>query len=139
TPEREEAARALRASLGIGAGEVVVGFVGRVVRDKGTEELVRAWSALRERHPGLRLLVVGPLEVGDRISAESERLLRSDPRVHLAGPVGDPVAHYLAMDVVAIPTHREGFGNALMEANALGRPVVACRVAGCVDAVADGE
>jgi lipopolysaccharide/colanic/teichoic acid biosynthesis glycosyltransferase len=58
--------------------------------------------------------------------------------VRLVGEVADPAPLYALMDIVAMPTYREGFGNVLLEAAAMGLPVVASRVPGCVDAVVDG-
>jgi lipopolysaccharide/colanic/teichoic acid biosynthesis glycosyltransferase/glycosyltransferase involved in cell wall biosynthesis len=133
-----EAARARRA-LGIPSEVRVVGFVGRIVRDKGMEDLVLAWKELREEFPDLYLLVVGPWEAQDPISLEAERLLRSDPRVRLAGEIESMRAMYSVMDVVALPTHREGFPQVPLEAAAMERPVVASAVTGCVDAVVEGE
>jgi glycosyltransferase involved in cell wall biosynthesis len=103
-----EAAR-VRRSLGIPSEVRVVGFVGRIVRDKGIEDLVAAWSILKDEFPDLHLLLVGPFEPQDPVSPETERALRSDPRVHLAGHVESMRAIYSVMDVVALPTHREGF------------------------------
>jgi len=113
--------------------------VGRVVRDKGLIELVAAWRALREEWPSLHLLVVGPFESEDPIPADVEETLRRDPRIHLAGMVHDMPGIYRALDLLVLPTYREGFGTALLEAAAMGLPVVATRIPGCVDAVRDGE
>jgi glycosyltransferase involved in cell wall biosynthesis len=117
----------------------VIGFVGRVVRDKGLIELAQAWRALREEWPSLHLLVVGPLESEDPVPADVKEGLRRDPRVHLAGMVHDMPGIYRALDLLVLPTYREGFGAALLEAAAMGLPVVATRIPGCVDAVRDGE
>jgi glycosyltransferase involved in cell wall biosynthesis len=140
-PARQgEAARArVRARFGIPAEAPVIGFVGRLVRDKGVVELAEAWAALREEHPDLHLVLVGPFEPQDPVPAGVERLLREDPRVHLAGMDWDTPPYYAAMDLVVLPTYREGFPNVPLEAAAMGLPVVATRVPGCVDAVADGE
>jgi lipopolysaccharide/colanic/teichoic acid biosynthesis glycosyltransferase/glycosyltransferase involved in cell wall biosynthesis len=133
-----EAARARRA-LGIPSEVRVLGFVGRVVRDKGVGDLVEAWKELREEFPDLYLLVVGPREPQDPIDPEADRVLREDPRVRLAGEIGSMRGMYSVMDVVALPTYREGFPQVPLEAAAMERPVVATRVTGCVDAVVDGE
>src|SRR5699024_6403811 len=73
------------------------------------------------------------------ISAATLQQLSEDPRVILVGDVDDPVPYYSMMDVLVLPTYREGFGNVLIEAASLRIPQVATRVPGCVDAVADGE
>jgi glycosyltransferase involved in cell wall biosynthesis len=128
----------VRAALGIRAHELVVGFVGRLVRDKGVGELVEAWQSIRTTHPTAHLLVIGPFEPRDAVSPETRRALRSDPRVHLTGSVLDIPRWYAAMDLVVLPTYREGFPNVLLEAAAMRLPVVATAVTGCVDAVEDG-
>lgn len=128
----------VRHELGIPADALVVGFVGRVVRDKGVVELADAWREIRAAVPAAHLLVVGPFEAQDPLPAQVEHALRSDPSVHLTGMNWDTPAFYAAMDVVVLPTYREGFPNVPLEAAAMGLPVVATRVAGCVDAVADG-
>jgi glycosyltransferase involved in cell wall biosynthesis len=135
----EEARERTRARFGIPPEAAVIGFVGRVVRDKGVEELAAAWRELREAFPHLHLLLVGPWEPQDPVSPATERLLRDDPRVHLGGLDWDTPPLYAAMDLVALPTYREGFPNVPLEAAAMRLPVVATRVPGCVDAVADGR
>jgi len=128
-----------RARLGIPENATVIGFVGRLVRDKGVAELHEAWLRLRESDPDLHLLLVGPFEPDDPVPAGVERSLRDDARVHLAGMDWNTPPLYAAMDVVALPTYREGFPNVPLEAAAMGIPVVATRIPGCTDAVADEE
>ena len=130
---------ATRARFGIPAGAVVAGFVGRLVRDKGVVELWEAWRALRERHPGMHLLLAGPFEDTDPVPDAVRRGLEADPRVHLAGMDWNTPPLYAAMDLLVLPTYREGFPNVPLEAAAMGLPVVATRVPGCVDAVDDGR
>jgi glycosyltransferase involved in cell wall biosynthesis len=138
TPGAIEAARALRERCGIPADARVLGFVGRLARDKGVVELAAAWQRLRARFPDLHWLVVGAPDPTDPLPADVARALAGDARVHCLGQVDDPVPAYLLMHVLALPTYREGFGYALIEAAALEIPAVATRVTGCVDAVVDG-
>lgn len=135
----EDAGQQRRDSLGIPGDAVVIGFVGRIVRDKGLHELAEAWTALREEFPALHLVVVGPFEPQDPLSPEVARLLHEDERIHLTGPVIDIPTIYAAVDIVALPTYREGLPNVPLEAAAMCKPVVATRIPGCVDAIADGE
>ncbi len=129
---------ATRAALGLPAGARVIGFVGRLVREKGVVELARAWSRLREAMPDLWLALVGPLEDQDPVPAEVVAALRADPRVLMAGQDWDTPRWYSAMDVVALPSYREGFPVVPLEAAAMALPVVSTTVPGCVDAVVDG-
>lgn len=139
SPElRSEAAR-LRRSLGLGDGAEVVGFVGRFTRDKGLVELAEAFARLRRRRPEARLLLVGDFEDGDPVPDATRRLLEEDGHVIRTGWVPE-VAPYLHLcDVVALPTHREGFPNIAVEAAAAGKPVVTTDATGARDAVVDGE
>lgn len=133
--QREE----VRAELGIPEDALVIGFIGRLVRDKGIGELVGAWRELESAHPSARMLIVGDYEVRDALGPEVVSALEEDERVHLVGWTKQTPRYYSAMDVVALPTYREGFPNVPLEAAAMGLPVVATRVSGCVDAVVDGQ
>jgi glycosyltransferase involved in cell wall biosynthesis len=117
---------------------LVLGFIGRIVLNKGIVELTEAWARLREEFPHLHLLIVGPHEAQDPIPSAVDHALRSDPRVHLIGEDWNVVPLYAVMDVLALPTYREGFPNTLLEAAAMKVPVVATKVPGCTDAVQDG-
>ena len=128
-----------RSAMGYEDETVVFTFVGRATRDKGIEELGRAWRRVRDQVPGARLRLVGPFEPGDAVSQDTADALAADPSVALVGPVGDPIEEYAIGDVVVLPTYREGFPNVPLEAAAMGLPTVATRVTGCVDAVVDGE
>lgn len=138
TPGAVQAARALAARCGIPADAPVLGFLGRLARDKGVVELHAAWQVLRARFPDLHWLIVGAHDPTDAIPAAVERALAGDARVHRLGQIDDPVPAYLLMHVLALPTYREGLGYASIEAAALEIPVVATRVTGCVDSVDDG-
>jgi glycosyltransferase involved in cell wall biosynthesis len=129
----------VRRELGLPEDAVVLGFVGRLVRDKGVCELAEAWAAVRGEFPGAALVVVGPFEPRDPVPTDVQRALERDPRVVLTGPRRDTPRLYAAMDIVVLPTYREGFPNVLLEAGAMERPVIATRVTGCVDAVDDGR
>jgi glycosyltransferase involved in cell wall biosynthesis len=130
--------RAVRATLRIPADARVLGFVGRVVRDKGVMELAEAWRDLRTRYTDTHLLVLGRIRSDDPIPADVEKILRNDPRVHLVDWADDTPPYYAAMDVLALPSYREGLGYVLLEGAAMELPVVATAVPGCVDAVVDG-
>lgn len=116
----------------------IIGYVGRLTRDKGIEDLEAAWSTLRSEFPKACLLLVGPWEHESAISEACRQRLLEDPRVLVTGLQDDVASYYKVMDLFAFPTHgTEGFPNAPMEAAAMRLPVVASRVMGCVDAVDD--
>ena len=137
--ENQSSGMAVRARCGISADAPVVGFVGRIVRDKGVLELAQAWSILRERFPMAHLLMVGAEEAQDPVPPVVMRNLRADPRVHLVGHDRDTPPYFSAMDVLALPTYREGFVVTALEAAAMEVPVVGTNVPGCVDAVVEAE
>lgn len=138
-PERTQWARSqTRVQYGIPSDATVIGFFGRIVRDKGIVELERAWRMLRQEQPGLHLLMVGPFEPQDPLPPEVEQALRTDSRVHLAGLHWQMPPFYAAADIVVLPSYREGFPSVPLEAAAMRLPVVATQVPGCVDAVCDG-
>ncbi|RZO50029.1 MAG: glycosyltransferase family 1 protein [Sandaracinaceae bacterium] len=128
----------VRHSWGVPSSGLVFGFVGRIVRDKGVHELARAWARIRDAHPHAHLVIVGPFEDQDPVDDAVREALRSDERAHLVGSSDDPARLYAAMDVVVLPTYREGFPNVPLEAMSMALPVIATRIPGCVDAVEDG-
>lgn len=128
----------IRSRYGIPLDASVVGYVGRFVRSKGMVELVAAWSRLRDELPNLHLLLVGEFEPLDPVPPEVRAVLRTDSRIHLTGWMRDVAPFYPAMDVVVLPSYREGLPGVPLEAAAMELPVVATRIPGCVDAVDDG-
>ena len=125
----------IRARYRIPSNAVVIGFVGRLTKDKGLAELTGAWRDLSRVHSHIHLLVVGPSELANRTDQICHQELQRDPRVHLAGACWETAPFYAAMDVLVLPTYREGFPNVLLEGAAMKLPVVATNVPGCVDAV----
>ncbi len=122
--------RALRAELGLAADAPVLGFVGRLVPDKSIAELARAWTRLRLQFPELRLLLVGPMEPETSLPGAVLAAFQDDPRVVRLGRLdpGETARVYAALDLLALPTYREGFPNVLLEAAAMALPVIATRV-----------
>lgn len=137
-PARGEGA-ALRWRLGIGPDAAVVGFIGRLVLDKGIVELAAAWQELRARFPDAHLVLAGPEEARDAVPPALLDRLRQDQRVHLLGRIAWPRQVHAAADVLVLPSHREGFPNVPLEAAAMGKPIVCSRIDGCDEAVVDGE
>ncbi len=133
----------VRAELGIPPGAPVVGFVGRPVTDKGILELATAFRRIRAAHPDACLLLVGGGLAGERGLVEEEELRRllgpEAPGLRYTGFREEILPYYRAMDLLVLPSHREGFGMSVAEAAAAGLPVVATRTRGAGAAVQDGR
>ena len=132
----------LKAEVGIPADALVLGFVGRLAKDKGVIELRTAWKLIKTvmADRDIYLLIVGEKDLRDSVPAEVLSDLIADERVISVAwvKVEEMTSYYSAMDLLVLPTYREGFPNVVLEAAAMKLPVVATRVTGCVDAVIDG-
>jgi glycosyltransferase involved in cell wall biosynthesis len=119
--------------------DVVVGLVGRLVREKGYPEVFEAAALLRTRLPQLRVAVIGPDEP-DKADAltPTDREMAEGAGVRFLGARTDVVRLYAGMDIHVLASHREGFPRSPMEASAMEVPVVATNVRGCRQAVDDG-
>lgn len=129
----------LRQKLGIPDHASMIGFVGRLTRDKGIPELYQAFTACRERHPNLRLLLVGDFEAGDPIAGDTRQAIESDRGVICTGFVPDAAPFYHLMDMCVLPTYREGFPGVPLEAQAAAIPVVTTQATGAIDSVLDRQ
>jgi len=135
TAAAQAQARQWRTQAQLPAGALVAGFVGRIAPDKGIEVLLDSCARLRATWPQLWVLVIGPLETtGDhavRLAAE----LRATPQVLWLEGVYDPVPFFQVIDVLVLPTFREGMPNVVLEAQAAGKPVITTLATGARDAV----
>jgi glycosyltransferase involved in cell wall biosynthesis len=126
----------VREQLGIPQNAPVIGFSGRLTRDKGLPELCEAFELILRSEPSTRLLLVGWFDVAEDALDQDlrERILRH-PRIYSTGFVPDTARYYRAMDVFVLPTWREGFPNVVLEAAAAGLPVVTTESTGARDSV----
>ena len=115
-------------------------FPSRLIREKGTVELLHACRRLWSDGIGLELLVAGALDSGNRSALSESELdeLHADPRIRCLGHVDDMSALYAASDIVVLPSWREGLSRALIEAAAMERPIITTDVPGCRDVVDHG-
>jgi hypothetical protein len=94
---------------------------------------------VKKRRTDARLMLVGDFEDGDALPLETQRQILSDPVILLTGFVDDAAPFYADIDVVALPSYREGFPLVALEAAAAARPIVAADCTGMRDAVVDGK
>ena len=130
---------ALVGRLGIPSQVPVIGFVGRFTHDKGICELIAVFSRLRQFRPTLWLLLVGEFEDGDALPAKIRNQIETGPNIVCTGRVSDTAPYYGLMDILVLPTHREGLSYVLLEAQACGVPVVSTTATGAIDSVVDGQ
>jgi glycosyltransferase involved in cell wall biosynthesis len=128
-----------RARLQIPEDAFVVGFAGRLVADKGIAWLAGAWTLLRRGPTNARLMLCGDREDSHPALGAILAGLAGDPHVIFIGFGDQMPALYSAMDAVVLPSLREGLSNVILEAGAMGLPVVASDIPGCRDAVRNGE
>lgn len=128
----------LRESLSIPPLAPVIGFVGRLTRDKGIVDLHEAFTRLLDEFPDLRLVLIGWPEEGDPVPSEVWKCIEQHPQIIRTGAIKDPSLYYGLFDVFVFPSYREGFPNVPMEAAAAGVPVVGYQATGTLDAVQDG-
>jgi glycosyltransferase involved in cell wall biosynthesis len=126
----------VRQRFGIPPDSQVIGFVGRLTADKGIPELLEAFAKVLRHHPNAHLLLVGWFDAAeDALQASLRRRIEGHPRIVHTGYVDDTAPFYRAMDLLILPSWREGFPNAVLEAAAAGIPVIAAACTGSRDAV----
>lgn len=128
-----------RMELGIPADALTFIFVGRVVKDKGIPELIRAFISLsKERN--VHLLIAGPQEPElDPLDKATLEEMDQNKSIHVLGPRQNIAELLEASDVFVFPSHREGFPTALLEAQAMSLPCIATDICGCNEIVVHKE
>ena len=128
-------------TLDISPQDRVIGFCGRICREKGIEELIDGFGLLKNRREGesLKLLLVGPYDERDVLSEPARKRIESDPSIVMTGYVKENLQYYYSlMDVFVLPSYREGFGMSVIEASSMEVPVIVSKVHGCVDSIVEG-
>ncbi|HMI91437.1 MAG TPA: glycosyltransferase family 4 protein, partial [Polyangiales bacterium] len=132
-----------RERIGAAAHDLLIGFTGNLVPRKGVDVLIRAFARVQARRPDLQLLIAGRVPIGSPTDyrehyAALARSLGVEARVHFLGFVADVRPLVRALDVLVLPSLQEPFGRSIIEAMALGTPVIASRVGGIPEVLDDG-
>jgi glycosyltransferase involved in cell wall biosynthesis len=134
----------LRAQLGISKEDFVFVFVGRLVSDKGINELVNAFNGLTrqpiKRSIHYKLLLVGPLETElDPLQHQTLNEIESNPTIITTGFQPDVRPYFAISNALVFPSFREGFPNVVMQAGAMGLPSIVTDINGCNEIIEDGR
>ena len=141
----KEHKQVLRHDLGIQEDDFVLIFVGRLVGDKGINELVKAFKSLShgERHwerPDLRLLLVGPFESKlDPLESDTLKEIESNRNIITTGFQADVRPYFAISNALAFPSYREGFPNVVMQAGAMGLPSIVTDINGCNEIIENNK
>lgn len=117
-------------------------FVGRIVRDKGINELVAAFKRLNEEFPKTRLWLVGFFEENlDPVSSTTKSIIESNKSIEAVGEklADELLSYYAASDCFVFPSYREGFPNTVIEAGAMDLPCIVTDINGSREIISQGE
>ena len=115
-------------------------FVGRVVRDKGINELVQAFARLHAHEPATRLILVGRFEDNlDPVSPQTRQTIEQNDSIEAVGSQADVRPWLAASDALVFPSYREGFPNVVLEAGAMGLPSIVTAINGSREIVVEGK
>jgi len=129
----------IRKYYNIQDSEFVYGFCGRLVKDKGINELIAAYKIINENFVhNSKLLIVGSYDDDINIDQQLMSWARESQSVILCGYTNEIEKYYSAMDVFILPSYREGFGSVVIEAEAMGNAVIVTDIPGPVDAMKTG-
>jgi len=120
---------------------IVIGFCGRLVRDKGIIELIKSFISIQIKNADVYLLLVGEFESRDALPSNIIREIKSNDHIIITGFVDNEYVnlYYALMDIFVLPSYREGFPTSILEASSMCLPVITTRVTGCIDAIIENE
>lgn len=130
--KRQQWRMEIRKELGYSSSDFVYGFVGRITKDKGIDELLTAFHELNDNS---KLLLVGDIEEDNHLDVELLAKAQQNSNIKFHSFVSDIERYYAAIDVLVLPSYREGFGNVVIEAGAVGTPAIVTDIPGPTDTI----
>lgn len=128
----------VRSRFKISKDTFVFGYVGRILGQKGINEMLDAMKCIFEQNNNVKLLLVGDDVITYGVDTEKLKWARENDRIIFAGFSSEPEKFYSAMDCFVFPSYHEGFGTALIEAEALAVPIIASDIPGPREAIKNG-
>lgn len=115
-------------------------FVGRLVKDKGVNELIEAFNKISQEQKDVRLILVGKFEEAlDPLFSSSKEIINNNKLIDFVGYQNDIRPYLVASDVLILPSYREGFPNVILQAGAMGIPCIVTDINGCNEAIINGK
>nr|WP_321223474.1 glycosyltransferase family 4 protein [uncultured Psychroserpens sp.] len=132
----EEKKEKIKNELGINAEDTVFIFIGRVVKDKGINELVKAFDQLSKRNDAVKLILVGSKENHlDPILPETEALILENKHIFAVGMKKDIRPYVAVSHVLTFPSYREGFPNVVLQCSCMELPCIVSNINGCNEVI----
>lgn len=139
--DHKQTRTAIREKYGIPQDAFLYGFVGRLNKDKGVNELVEAYSEVQKTNANAYLMLVGMNDDTNPVTEENAKKIQEDNKIIATGnvPKDEVYAYMSAFDVLVHPTYREGYGKVLQEAMGMHLPIITTDVIGPCEVVDHGE
>lgn len=130
----------LKSDLNIEENDYVFIYVGRLVKDKGVNELMKAFSNINNKFKNVKLLLVGWYENElDPLLPETENIIKSNPNVITTGWVADVRPYFAISDTLVFPSYREGFPNVVLQAAAMELFSIVTDINGCNEVIENNK
>lgn len=130
----------LKEALGIKPSDFVYIFVGRLVGDKGINELIEVFDDISSQNKDVKLLLVGDYEENlDPLNSETKEIIKVNSRILGVGFQEDVRPYFSVSSCLVFPSYREGFPNVVMQAGAMGLPSIVTDINGCNEIILEGK
>lgn len=128
-----------RSMLNINSEDCIILYVGRLAKDKGINVLVKSWIKISNQRENILLLIAGPMDTRDPLDDDVLRLIKSHEKIRYLGEIEHTEELYATSDLFILPSYREGFPTVVLEASAMGLPVITTKCTGCIDSIIENE
>lgn len=134
----EESVALIKQQLQIRPNDLIYLFIGRLVKDKGINELVEAFDELSKTHLNTQLILVGYKESDlDPLSPKTEIIIQNNNKIHEVGDIMDIRPYVAVSDILTFPSYREGFPNVVLQASCMEKPCIVSNINGCNEIISN--